>query len=465
MKSDSNEAVFFFGKKGITKEMLYAEFEAVLDGVVGIPEFAGQEVQACYLTISSSLEATGCVLFAIEFDEAGRADRDWNIPLRHLVENAGPGPDMGSGPIRLACRSQCSVAWYQRELWEPSTKGGLNHFVAIRDALKRNRLGLKKARSVESSQNYSDIPVINDQVPPLLTPDPAMVAEQAKASAEQAKASASDKALIAELKAKETLYRSQIVDIATEYKEKFQQLDERRKQDIEQLKRVMRNESQVAKQQLIDSEQLIAQKSVLYETLAEKYRKLAAEFEALREKFGSQKEKLDQLKDAHLELLEKQASTSKTGSEELGRLHAQVSKLTDELDTYREAKIEYEKRLIEAKNKAERAASQKIDEFIDQLQSQDVVFVAYHAGAGHMSLPAKLLKDYLEDPDVYAAQKCGVSVNQYREWVAHYEASICQECGVPIKRIDSPAEYVEGNHNYCVRHKKNSNVSPLRRSS
>ena len=40
------EAVIFMGHKKVLKEMLYSEFEAVLDGVVGEPEFQNQTCHA-----------------------------------------------------------------------------------------------------------------------------------------------------------------------------------------------------------------------------------------------------------------------------------------------------------------------------------------------------------------------------------------------------------------------------------
>ena len=53
---------------------------------------------------------------------------------------AWPGP--GAGPIRLACRSQCPVSWHQMHLWDRSLAPGKNDLVLVRDAAKRNALGL-----------------------------------------------------------------------------------------------------------------------------------------------------------------------------------------------------------------------------------------------------------------------------------------------------------------------------------
>ncbi|MBP8172203.1 MAG: chromosome partitioning protein ParA, partial [Pseudomonas sp.] len=136
------EAVMFFNERGVCKEMLYAEFEALLDGVVNMPEYADQQMRVAYLLINPRLLVRAVVFFYLDFDERGGADKGWNIPLRHLADNAGRGPDLGAGPIRLACRSQCPVSWHQMHLWDPSLAPGHNDLAVLRDAAKRNNMGL-----------------------------------------------------------------------------------------------------------------------------------------------------------------------------------------------------------------------------------------------------------------------------------------------------------------------------------
>ncbi len=141
-KPQMAEAVLFFNDSGVCKEMLYPEFEALLDGLVRMPEYADRQMHLAYVLINPRLQARAAVFFYLDFDEQGGADTGWNLPLRNLAERAGRGPDMGGGPIRLACRSQCPVSWHQMHLWDPESSAGRNHFVLIRDALRRNQLGL-----------------------------------------------------------------------------------------------------------------------------------------------------------------------------------------------------------------------------------------------------------------------------------------------------------------------------------
>ncbi|MCG8437998.1 MAG: chromosome partitioning protein ParA, partial [Pseudomonadales bacterium] len=141
----TSEAILFFDHRGISKSMLYSDFEAILDGMVGVPEFADKEVRGAYCVVTGQLKVRGLVLFTIDFDEDGMADTTWNVPLRHLVEHAAQGPDMGAGPVRLACRSQCPVAWHQDQLWDPGMKPGANDFIAIRDTIieRGSKMGLE----------------------------------------------------------------------------------------------------------------------------------------------------------------------------------------------------------------------------------------------------------------------------------------------------------------------------------
>src|SRR5690606_37614843 len=96
------QAVFFFDKGKIAKEMLYSEFEAVLDNVVGLPQFENRTMPAVFLKVNGQLEAVAAVFFLIHFGAGGKADPAWNIPLQQLSEAAVRGPDMGAGPIKLA---------------------------------------------------------------------------------------------------------------------------------------------------------------------------------------------------------------------------------------------------------------------------------------------------------------------------------------------------------------------------
>src|SRR5690606_7036971 len=87
----------------------------------------------------------GAVFFLVDFDARGYVNRSWNVPLDHLLDNAGRGPDLGAGRIRLACRSQCSIPWHSRQLWDPVLEGENNSLRQMMQALQRSRPGLTAA--------------------------------------------------------------------------------------------------------------------------------------------------------------------------------------------------------------------------------------------------------------------------------------------------------------------------------
>lgn len=136
------EAVLFFSERGIAKQMLYPEFEALLDGMVATPEFADETVEAVFLQINSRLHVRAAVFFTLDFDLDGNISPLWNMPLRTLAEKAGRGPDMGGGPIRLACLGFCSESRFKPNLWKPAQREGRSDLLMVKEAVTRNTLGI-----------------------------------------------------------------------------------------------------------------------------------------------------------------------------------------------------------------------------------------------------------------------------------------------------------------------------------
>jgi len=141
------EAVFFFEGDDISTEMHYREFEALLNQATTLENFAASQVRGAYVVVGTGLAVRGMVSFLLRIDEDGHADRNFSVPLRHLVRHAGPGPDIGCGAIRLASRAQCSVSWHAMNLWEPEGEGEQHPLRVVQRAAWRNRLGLKLSKS------------------------------------------------------------------------------------------------------------------------------------------------------------------------------------------------------------------------------------------------------------------------------------------------------------------------------
>jgi hypothetical protein len=104
--------------------------------------------------------------------------------------------------------------------------------------------------------------------------------------------------------------------------------------------------------------------------------------------------------------------------------------------------------------------SQGGDQILERLAKLGVVFVVYHPGAGHLTIPLQDIASYQDNPLAYAAAKCFVTEEQYRHWLAHYQQPNCdallpsdERCAIPIDRIDTPSRFVIGESNCCARHK------------
>jgi hypothetical protein len=117
------------------------------------------------------------------------------------------------------------------------------------------------------------------------------------------------------------------------------------------------------------------------------------------------------------------------------------------------------------KHERDELAGQGGEQILERLASLGVVFVVYHPGAGHLTIPLQDIGSYRANPMAYAAAKCFVSELQYRQWLVHYQQPSCeaalpsgQRCAIPIDRVDTPSRFTVGNSNCCERHKAASRL-------
>lgn len=149
---DYNEAVYLFREDRVVSEMRYSEFEAVLSGAASLDDWRGARVPCAYVAIGAGLHVRGLVFFELFVNAHGHADSGFNVPLRYLVRNAGHGPDLGAGAIRLSCRGQCSVPWHANNLWQPTLSGPGNAPEQIQKLVRRNRLAFKAPTSAQADE-------------------------------------------------------------------------------------------------------------------------------------------------------------------------------------------------------------------------------------------------------------------------------------------------------------------------
>ena len=436
----NTEAIIFFGDDNVIKEMLYPEFEAILDHVVGIPEFAGQNVKAAYLQINSSLQAKSAVLFHLGFDASGNADTAWNLPLQHLAEKAGRGPDLGAGAIKLACRSQCPVSWHQRELWDPDTDDKPNTFEKITALLKRNRLALAFDEPAPVVASQQEVPVLSNQA--------AVTASLLESEVDELR-----KKLYAEFKLKQA-------ELQDEQKLRIATLKSEARDHVEKLHRHYRNEIAHLKDQLDKTEQEIIDEQNKNRRYKETLEKQAAGLHEEREKL---QQTLEQAKTVGAEEV---AALQQTFEQEL---QATVDTATAELKEmlemrdvelfYREEQMSaLREEISQLRTEKQALLGDGGDQLLTKLAQAGITFVAYQPGLDHLSVPQMDLFDYLESPVSYLADKYGVDETLYQQWLEHYQLPVCQHqiddsiCGEPIEKVERPSDFIPNDSNRCAKH-------------
>ena len=438
------EAVMFFADGGIRKAMFFPEFEALLDGVVGLPEFADQQVQAAYLLINPRLLIRSAVFFYLDFDEQGRADTGWNMPLRHLAERAGRGPDLGAGPIRLACRSQCPVSWHQMHMWDPDLSPGNSDLALLRDAVKANRLGI----------------LVEDDHPPVeldrlqmaredkwhAPPDPEEEQARREAAKDEQEHRLKTAQLIKQLRLRITSLNSQHEEEVAKLKLAAEQQDRQLTSAIESLQQSLRHQETLNLNLKADLSGQVANLSNVREEMTTQLKAAERHAQAAMDLLRTQFE------------IELQAKVSAAAMD----YKEQIAIRDVELAYRNEIEGQLQQEITRLKAEHEQLATQGGDQILQRLSKLGVMFVVYHPGAGHLTIPLQDVARYQSNPMAYVAAKCFVSEEQYCKWLAHYQQPGCEalmssgeRCAMPIDRVDTPSRFVDGQSNCCARHKAN----------
>ncbi len=147
---------------GIDSEYTASDFEALIAGGASLSQFAASVVNAAFAVVGAALAVRAMVFFTFKVNEDGLADSHFNLPLRYLADNAGPGPDLGAGPIRLACRGQCPVPWHSVNMWEPVSDPDSGSIEVVQKVIWRNRLGLKPTGAIGTTLEADDLELLEN---------------------------------------------------------------------------------------------------------------------------------------------------------------------------------------------------------------------------------------------------------------------------------------------------------------
>lgn len=475
----SNEAVVFFEDGAVSKEMTYSEFEAILDGVVGMDDFAGDTLRAVFVVVNGHLKVTAAVLFKISFDRQGYADRSWNLPLRHLADTGGSGPDLGAGAIKLSCKSQCSVSWHASSLWDPDMSPKSNTFVRLRDTIAANRLCLPSSGEPEP-------PVMQPQTQSV-PPNWGMPGQPQQRMAQPRQDLRRDESVInsgwdsddsglteSQLAALESEHRNKIAALIKQQRLHIQTLTNDAQQKLQAIRVALEKELELARGEV--------------NRLRSEHESLHAQNIALREQNEAQRKQMDSMKRSRDLELQAAQQTEKAEVETLRKQYEEVmqqkiqeetAKLKEDIELrnmelmYRhDVAKQLREELTQLRKDKIRLVHEGGDKFLERLEALGVSFIAFHPGAGHVSILLSDMPSYMENPIAYAANKCLVSEEHYRKWLNHYQKPEClapltndKTCACRIARIDVPSQFIVGDSDRCDKHKPRShgdNVVNLR---
>lgn len=408
----------FFESGVLAKEMLFAEFEAVLDQVVGLQDFADKELQACFLRINQRQQILGAVFFLVDFDSRGFVNRSWNLPLQHLLDKAERGPDLGGGRIRLACRSRCPVAWHQRQLWDPVLEGADATLPQLQRAVLRNRLGLPV------------VPPERDE------PEAAPVTRHELRSRE-----------LSVLQARCDL---QLATLRSEHQQEQQALHQHYQIQLGQLRAALESAKRLFREEKHRSRQLAAR----LQAQADEVRRAREQAEtALQARQGAESEQLAELR-RHFET-ELQVRLERATAE----LHETLDMRDVEL-FYRDEQLgALREEVSRLRQERESLISRNAAHLLELLAEREVSLVIYPPQGGAFTVPPSELAHYLEAPDSWLAEQHGVSQEHYTLWCRHIAAPLClgetggDRCGEPVPKVDDPVRFLPGHSDRCARHR------------
>ncbi len=448
---ESARAVVFIKKGEIIGEMLYSEFEAVLDAFIPLPNFASQSMQAVYLEINYKLHVTTAVFFLINFDHEGFADRGWNLPIDQLVEVSAKGPNLGSGPIRLACFTQCPIVWYQRSLWDPEMSPGANDFTLIRRTVHANKMGIA----------FKDAPIYThtqtESIPTLTSIEERRL----------------ERGWLEDLESELTAklyrgFRNRLANTLKKQRLRLATLRNKQKRRVEALNRDHQFRTDHLRSEIDHLKNELANKQAVADELKSTVDLQSQKMTQLRQYFEERLKSAKYTNDEQIQLLNQQFE-----AESQARIESATKDLKESVQL-REIEIMY---LTEHQNnflnevqtlKQEKALLQEYsgDKVIDKLSASGISFVAYQVGLGHVNVSRDELTEYTEDPEAFAAAKCGVSLPTYRRWLEHVAHPCCQAinkdgslCSRGINKVNSPLDFHAGESDRCEKHSQNKIVN------
>lgn len=435
LDTDKAQAVLFFGDEGITKELLYPELQALLDGFVPIEEWSDSIQKAVYVEFNHLFCTTAAVFFSMEFDSKGHVDASWNLPLADLARTATRGPDLGAGPIHLACATHCPIAYFGKWLWDPDMQAKSSHFGQIKKALKRNRLGVHFKATERRSQ------------------EPSKTGSSSAADLQKLEVKLS--------KQYETELRDHMAQLLKDQRLRIATMTNDKENALKELRLEYAQKMEAIQQQLAERDEALADARQRNEELKSTIDGQVQKIEGLREYF---EHKLQRYQAGDQDL----AGTLK--AQHQAEIDARVAAVEQELTQLLKMKAveleyrqEHEEQLQQELDKVKQENKELLanggDHLLEKLSRKGVNFVTYQPGAGHITIPLVEISYFSENPSAFTAAYCGVSEHHYLAWLKHYQTPVCRAalasgemCAADLSRVVEPSQFVVGESDYCAQH-------------
>jgi hypothetical protein len=441
--SVTSEAIIFLEDNGVAREILYPEFEALLDHVVGIDEYKNTSASAIYVRINKQLQVTSAVCFLVDFDSNGHIDNAWNVPLRHLADSGGRGPDLGAGPIKLSCRNQCSVSWHHRSLWDPILgNSGEDTLTTVAEVVKRNRLGLMFEPKTDTAVAESSL---------------AMGRLSALKPAADLKINPAANAALNEV------FEERISEVTATYKLRLATMKSEAQDHLERVQRHHRIERGKLTESFVAVKNIFAEEKHKNLKLKKKFEVQANSLKKVRLQFQKQLQDSKTIGNGQVKELEE-----KFEQELNARVDAAMTELKEILDMrdiqlfYRDEQVSrMEGEIALFKKEKQSLVEASGDKVLQQLVESGVSFIAYQPGADHLTIPLKDIGEYVDSPETYVAEKLSVDRITYKQWLKHYQMPLCiyssgegSVCGKSISTIDKPGRFIAGESDRCAEHSR-----------
>lgn len=332
-------------------------------------------------------------------------------------------------------------------LWDPSLSPGHNDLVLLRDAAKRNSMGLLVEDDSPQLVEPQRLQMASEER--WYTPDPAQ--EQADKNTEKA----------------DQEQRLKAAQLIKQQRLRISSMSQQHEDELAKFRLASDELVQSLQTQLQGLQQALHQQEELNASLKAQLAEQVNGFQTNREELAQQLRVLEQHARSEADILRGQfeAELQAKVAAAVVEYKEQVAIRDVELAYRNELDMQQEQEITRLKRERDEFASQGGEQILERLSKLGVVFVVYHPGAGHLTIPLQDVARYQDNPMAYAAAKCFVSEAQYRQWLNHYQSPTCEaqlpsgeRCAMPIDRVDTASRFVIGDSNCCARHKNSSRL-------